>query len=458
MSDDQGDEAVLDEEMSSGSDGSDSALAAVERAELDPQREMWREAWDWRQTQEKEQRAEQILKLREFRANVHQEAMTIEEALARLEGRGDWTQLMHSLQELNWLHVEPPERVVLLEYAGECVLPMGKVGFFVGEGGIGKSWALTQLGVSVATGTRWLDTFSVPRGSEGGVVMAMGEEDVDEMHRRIHTIVKNLPLAAHELSALEQRLWPLALSGYFMEFLEAGERSFEYERFEQLLRERAPVEGWKLVILDPASRFMGVDAEKDNAFATRFVQLLERLTKLPGNPTVLCAHHTTKAARTSSAGSKSVAARGASALTDGARWQGNLFAPLDEENNAIQEGISVFQVTKSNYGPKPAPLFLMREEQSGVLVPFDPERVQVQPKTLNQSSHFSEDDTNHFNLNDLVPRSERAGDGPKVKTSATVRLSRGLSSRATPAAAKPGKGSARSRHMYELDFDEDDLT
>ncbi len=375
-----------------------------ETPEENPVKELWREAWDWRKSQEKERRADRIEDLKSMRKDLHDNARAIDDALAELEGKGDWTQLMKPLKNFGWLHSEPPPRLALLEYNQDCVLPLGKVGFFVGEGGIGKSWALTQLAISVCTGSSWLQTYRVPEYAMGGVVMAMGEEDPHEMHRRIHNIVSTLDLAEHHLSMLESRLFPLPLSGFFMEFLEDGERSFEHERFEQLLIKHAPEQGWKLIVLDPASRFMGVDAEKDNAYATRFVQLLERLTQLPGNPTVLCAHHTTKAARTSSVGARSVAARGASALTDGARWQGNLFTPVDEASDEFQDHLAVFQITKSNYGPKPPGLYLKRKEGSGVLVPFHDTGASDNYQTVtghtgnfDQDQHFfSKEDTRDF--------------------------------------------------------------
>ena len=384
-----------------------------EAEEEDPERELWREAWQWRREQEKQRRSARVEELKLLRAKLQGESRLVETALSELEGRGDWTQRFDSLGAFGWLDREPAPRRALLSYEEECVLPLGKVGFFVGEGGIGKSWALTQLAIAVATATRWLETFEVPEEACGGVVLAMGEEDSEEMHRRIHHVVSRLPLQAHHLSALEHNLWPVPLSGHFIEFLTEGERSAEHERFEQLLTERAPKQGWRLIVLDPASRFMGVDAEKDNAYATRFVQLLERMTQLPGRPTVICAHHTTKAARTSSAGALSVAARGASALTDGARWQGNLFVPFEDAAGASgakasskpspdqPEGtMAMFQITKSNYGPKPPGLYLGREPGSGVLFAlresakrefhqFEPQDVEAIPARAAASSPLS---------------------------------------------------------------------
>ncbi len=334
-------------------------------------RDQWREAWEHRKVEDETRKAQRLLELKTEQAEIYLKVKTLNEELAELEGRGDWTGMVSPLSKLGWLGRTPPARRVLLERDGECVLPLGKVGFFVGEGGIGKSWALTQLAISVATGTPWFQNFSVPAGSKGAVFMAMGEEDPEEMHRRLYDVSRHLDLAEHHLSDMEQLLWPLPLAGHFVEFLSDGDRSFQHERFEQQLRQHAPPDGWKLIVLDPASRFMGIDAEKDNAFATRFVQLLEQLTELPGKPTVLCAHHTTKAARASqSSGSRSVAARGASALTDGARWQGNLAQVF--EDGEVVPNMAVFNVTKSNYGPRPPQLYLRRKPGSGVLIPSDP--------------------------------------------------------------------------------------
>jgi hypothetical protein len=77
--------------------------------------------------------------------------------------------------------------------------------------------------------------------------------------------------------------------------------------------------GFALVILDPLSRFGGLEAEVDNGLATRTVGALERLTRLPGEPAVLVAHHERKGG-----GKGTDAVRGASALVDGARWVARL--------------------------------------------------------------------------------------------------------------------------------------
>lgn len=92
---------------------------------------------------------------------------------------------------------------------------------------------------------------------------------------------------------------------------------------------------------------MGVQAEKDNAIATRFIALLEQISNsLKGKPTVMLSHHANKSdAREGNASSQ--LARGSSALVDGARWVG-----IMKKNNTIEEeNISIFEITKTNFTP-----------------------------------------------------------------------------------------------------------
>jgi hypothetical protein len=124
------------------------------------------------------------------------------------------------------------------------------------------------------------------------------------------------------------------------------------------LRARLAADGpWSLVALDPLARWAGPDTEADNAAATRLVQAVESLTEVPGNPTVLLAHHSSKAARDEGRANS----RGVTALTDGLRWEGTLNA----KNGAV-----FFQQAKSNYSrPMEEPLRLVRGPRGVLRVP-----------------------------------------------------------------------------------------
>jgi RecA-family ATPase len=167
------------------------------------------------------------------------------------------------------------------------------------------------------------------------------------------------------------RLWVLPMAGRSMALTRELERAQSddlpvtpmAEELERRLKETTPPVPWRLVVLDPLSRFAGGDVEKDNAAATRFVQVLERMAHL--GPTVLVTHHTTKIARSQDVVAKTdaaatIAARGASGLTDGVRW----VATLSGLPRVDGQRLSELAVTKSNYGWTPDPVILVAEESA----------------------------------------------------------------------------------------------
>jgi RecA-family ATPase len=257
-----------------------------------------------------------------------------------------------TLRELN-LPAEPPPRRYLLQRPAEPqdpslheqgFLPLGKVGMLAAAGGAGKTMALVQLAVSVATGRPWLGHYGVPVGSRGRVVLALAEEDTDEAHRRLYAVRRGLALSEQEWADVLDRITLLALAGDVVQLVAAQGKDGRTEETDVLreLRERLASGGedWKLVVLDPLSRWAGSETETDNYAATRFVTAIESLTRAPGNPTVLLSHHTTKAARQGLGAGEATAARGASALTDGVRWVANLVK---------SDGLLSLSLVKTNY-------------------------------------------------------------------------------------------------------------
>ncbi len=291
---------------------------------------------------------------------------------------GEWS----DKDNANWLRTKPPDRRFLLSVQDDQeggkpqgVLPLGRVGMLAAGGGVGKSWALIQLALSVATGKDWLGTFEV--NEPGAVLLALGEEEAQEVWRRLYWTAKALDLSDDDCALAAEHIVVLPLCGKHVALtLSPAElrgtnvgpstvKTIETV-FARELRERLNNAGvdWRLVVLDPLSRFAGPDVEIDNAAATRVVQCFERLTETRGNPTVLVSHHTNKASRagTSSAG----AARGSSALTDGVRWQANLDAKPNPDGIGVSD-LATLHVEKSNYGWFPPELWLHRDRDcSGV--------------------------------------------------------------------------------------------
>jgi hypothetical protein len=266
-----------------------------------------------------------------------------------------------------WFTTAPPRRQWLLERCrdgynndgerSEGVLPLGQVGMLAAAGGVGKTTALVQLALAVATGREWLDAFSTP--NPGHVLLALGEEDEKEVRRRVFNAAKVMRLTHQQSEQAAQRIVLLPLAGTPVALTEGGSNgSVQETSVLAELRAHLQQSGceWRLIILDPLSRFAGNDTEKDNSAATRFVQAVETLVRAPGGPTVMLAHHTTKASRGVDATSDANAARGASGLTDGVRWVANL-DPVKSGDDCVE-----LRVTKSNYSRRGGPLTLVRED------------------------------------------------------------------------------------------------
>jgi RecA-family ATPase len=268
---------------------------------------------------------------------------------------GEWGAVKEQPAPRSWLLSRPDP-----ETNGETsvgVLPLGKAGLLYAEGGTGKTFALTQLAVSVAVGRRWLDHFTCP--NPGPVLLALAEEDPEEMKRRIWAVGRAMRLTSAQEELVERRVVAVPLAGTMVSLFDADGASDSAFMCWLKAKLHLAKEPWRLVVLDPLSRFAGLDTEKDNAAATRFVQQVESLLKAPGNPTVLVAHHSRKPP---SGGGQAQAdvnnARGAKALTDGFRWSAELA-------HSGSEG-ATFKVTKSNYAPRGASVSLVRDE-SGCL-------------------------------------------------------------------------------------------
>lgn len=248
-------------------------------------------------------------------------------------------------------------------------LPRGKVALLVSPGGVGKTALLCQLALSVATGRPWLDTFTV-RGGAQRVVLALGEEDSDEIRLRLWDAAEALGIRgdAALVRRVRDNLRVLPLYGHNAKLLASGddEQLAEGQVSDPNNLASATARYWleqfkawgevALIIFDPLSRFIQGD-ENDNTNATNHVTVLERFTKLPGNPTVLCAHHTNKGALNSDKAASQGDARGASSLVDGARW----VAVLSKNPALNGQARATFTLQKTNYTAPLEPIPLIRD-------------------------------------------------------------------------------------------------
>ena len=279
----------------------------------------------------------------------------------------------------NWLYEKPPAKEMILEYLDEAnkpqgFIPKGNVCMLVGMGGIGKSHWVAQLTASITTRTQFLDKFNPTIYCEqGNVFLGLAENDLDDIRRILHKSTKYLREKPEANSTpaeikydLEHKIFPYSFHGQQCQFIKDGEPSPYFYELKRHLIKNAPKGGWTLIILDPISRFLGAEAETDNAAATAFIALMEQLTmELPGKPTILFCHHMNKGAVNGDASSQT-AARGSSAITDGVRLQINLRNLTDNENGKLSENdkkldLTIMTMSKSNFTRILKDTFLKKE-------------------------------------------------------------------------------------------------
>lgn len=263
--------------------------------------------------------------------------------------------LVHTIPE-SFLLSAPPSRKWLLRRDGVGAIPLGKVGFTIGSGGVGKTIAECGKALCVASGAPWLG-FEVD--NRGAVVLGLAEETEDEIHRRLYNAGRCMGLTQQQQQHAIRNIIAMPLAGRNVALTHGdgrGNVDVSPLRDKLMAHLRATGMEYSLVILDPLSRWGGNDIETDNHAATRFVEVLEEFTELPGKPTVEVAHHKSKVGRRGSTGDVSDA-RGSTAITDGARWAVNL--------EADGPRMVVLSLSKSNYAPPLDPVIAIRDKRWG---------------------------------------------------------------------------------------------
>jgi len=259
----------------------------------------------------------------------------------------------------------PPARDYLLHHPdGEGFVPRGKPGLLNAAGGTGKTTALVQLAVCLATGRPWLGHYETPAEPQR-VLMLLGEEDEEEVRRKLYWTSEAMGLEAAEHRAVEEFVVALPLAGHALPLLRAGEHgNLEgTEHSDAVLELLHTRDDWGFVVVDPVSRFTGVNTEGDNIVATRYAQELERFCKAPGKPTVCAVGHTSKQARKDGEADF----RGVTGLFDAVRWALTLNVPSKEQPRRLK-----LDVAKNNLAPPSEGIALVRGER-GLLYGETPE-------------------------------------------------------------------------------------
>lgn len=265
----------------------------------------------------------------------------------------------------DWLEAAPPPAPTLLTFGrGTPFMRSGVVASLVAPGGTGKTFALVQLAVAIASGAPWLGTYKPT--AKGGVFLGLAEEDADEVRRRLFYVTRTLD--AYQRTEVLRNIAAEGFAGRDVAFLRRtpdkniGKTEW-FDTFKAALERSGP---WRAIIVDPWSRWGGVDAETDAHAATFGVRLLEELATLEGAPAVIAAHHTRKASKGATGPTDASDARGSSAFVDGGRFTMNL--------GRHGESLLSLRVTKTN-GTVPGPELILARGEHGTLRPATPDEI-----------------------------------------------------------------------------------
>lgn len=224
---------------------------------------------------------------------------------------------------------EPPPRKWVLEGPGG--LSQNIVGIIAGQGGCGKTLLAMQLACSIASGVDCLHGSPWDFSTQGRVIMALAEDSIDEIERRMYRIRQSMENPkALDLSQLY--IFPRSQGLASLIQKDAGgniQRSPAFYKLKKYVADTQPA----LLVLDSFSLMCG-EGETDNADAAKIINIISEFCEAGWGTTVLLLHHVNKVSQSGknqASKKKSVnqilyealspeAVRGSSAIINNTRW------------------------------------------------------------------------------------------------------------------------------------------
>jgi hypothetical protein len=244
---------------------------------------------------------------------------------------------------------EPQPLEALITYHDTPMLTRGCVGGFVAAGGTGKTYIMIQIGTMMARAGK-LGPLSAP--TQLKVLFLPAEDPQGELDLRLWRVCHgDFPDGFHAIS-VAGKIGPLMQ-------LDNGNPA-RSENFEWLCKTIENHAGLDVLMIDPKSRFYGLD-ENNNDHCTQWITCLEYLA-IRYNLTVLFSHHVSKGRSDSLHQDMS---RGGSAIADGVRWLIGI-TPVNDKT-AEKYGVNPrnyieMDLVKANYVAKwPQTLFFKRD-------------------------------------------------------------------------------------------------
>jgi hypothetical protein len=180
----------------------------------------------------------------------------------------------------------------------------GTVGALISPGGCGKSMFALQLCLEIAGG----DPIGIGETIKGKVVYISGEDPVEVVHNRVHSLTKNL----------DDKKKKKICENFKFCIPEIGNKPNMLDK--EWVKETAMIgEGSELIVLDTLRRFHQ-EEENLSSSMSQVITSLEDIAKI-SKTSVLFLHHTNKLSISIGSNDNQQASRGSSVLSDNARWQ-----------------------------------------------------------------------------------------------------------------------------------------
>ena len=276
----------------------------------------------------------------------------------------------------------PPPR----DFTIASLLLAGKSAVLGGRGGVAKSQAAIQAGISVALGKDFLGRPT----KSGAVILLFGEEDKAEINRRIAATSVYMGLTYDEKHIVRAHLRALPMTGIDMRFAKHKNGSMESTNFMESVHEKARLLehesglAIRLIVLDHAGLIHGGDfnARED---VVRTMSIVNELADRTGAAVLVLAHSPKSDANRSEASSDDIA--GSTAWVDNARAAFILKTMTADEakkyavsEDSRKDYVSLSSV-KGNYIPPDQKIWLLRKpmEQYETIV-LDPVNLQIPVK------------------------------------------------------------------------------
>jgi hypothetical protein len=254
--------------------------------------------------------------------------------------------------------------------------PCGTTSLIAAMGGYGKGYVLLYMTLCKALGLDFCGQSCTP----GRVVIVSGEDDLDEMRRRVQKVLKWLVEsrgASIDWNLLEVNFGMVDRVGCGAEnmMVQAKDKGFVSTDLSAFLAQQIGSAEW--IVLDTKGRFSGGADENDNGAGSAFINACEVLAARTGAAVTISAHTGKAVAREGIVDQYAI--RGASSLADDARSVMVLASPTDAQLKLYEfdpEALGkqdVFRMvhTKHNRSKKSDEIFFQRRD-NGVVTPITP--------------------------------------------------------------------------------------